>query len=377
MGGSVHIAIRVTKAGKRYIVRYRRGGRGYPVVHGGSYRRLQHARERQRLIGGWLAAGVDPQVELAKLTTQPEVTTLTQTGHAWFASRIDLSHQSRRVYAAYLAAIAACPLGQVPPSSVTPEHVRAQIEHWTVTGLAAKSVRERISVLRQVLDFADITPNPARHHTIKLPPTPDVEPVLPSADHIITLTHLLPSRYRLPFVLLEQTGMRVSEVFSLDGDDIDAAGARIRIKASNRKGRRGRRRPRLVPVPGWLMDHIATVLPATERVFADATPDGLRATLSTLCAHHNLPHITPHQLRHRRISLWHLQGTPARELADRAGHTRPSISLDIYSHAIQLQEADPDILQPLLQPDQDLANKDAWGSLDIEPPELYRSSPNR
>jgi hypothetical protein len=29
------------------------------------------------------------------------------------------------------------------------------------------------------------------------------------------------------------------------------------------------------------------------------------------------PHFHPHDLRHRRISLWHHQGIPARQLAER------------------------------------------------------------
>jgi hypothetical protein len=52
MPGSVHIVTRSTNSGKRYIVRYRRGGRGYRLEHGGSFRRQELAKERERLIGG-------------------------------------------------------------------------------------------------------------------------------------------------------------------------------------------------------------------------------------------------------------------------------------------------------------------------------------
>jgi integrase len=43
-------------------------------------------------------------------------------------------------------------------------------------------------------------------------------------------------------------------------------------------------------------------------------------------------------LRHRRITIW-LSGVPARELAERAGHARPSMSLDVYSHVMPPDEA--------------------------------------
>src|SRR6266496_4449791 len=89
---------RSAKSGKRQIVRYRRGGRGYRLEHGGSFRRLELAKERERLIGGWLALGLDPKEELTKLTTEPEHRDVTSAGREWLASRIDLSGQSRRIY---------------------------------------------------------------------------------------------------------------------------------------------------------------------------------------------------------------------------------------------------------------------------------------
>jgi len=47
-----------------------------------------------------------------------------------------------------------------------------------------------------------------------------------------------------------------------------------------------------------------------------------------------VPHYSPHSLRHRRITIWHQSGVPARELAERAGHSKPSMSLDVYSHVM-------------------------------------------
>jgi hypothetical protein len=43
-------------------------------------------------------------------------------------------------------------------------------------------------------------------------------------------------------------------------------------------------------------------------------------------------------LRHRRITIWHQSGVPARELAERAGHARASMSLDVYSHVMPPDE---------------------------------------
>ena len=116
MAGSVHVVTRSTKSGKRYIVRYRRGGRGYRLEHGGSFRRHDLAKERETLIGGWLALGLDPKAELMTLTTEPEHRELASVGREWLDSRIDLSDQSRRIYGTYLDSLGQSPLARADPS---------------------------------------------------------------------------------------------------------------------------------------------------------------------------------------------------------------------------------------------------------------------
>ncbi len=61
--------------------------------------------------------------------------------------------------------------------------------------------------------------------------------------------------------------------------------------------------------------------------------------MARACRAAGVRHFHPHDLRHRRLSLWHHQGTPARELAARAGHARASMSLDVYSHVL-IDDAD-------------------------------------
>ena len=61
-----------------------------------------------------------------------------------------------------------------------------------------------------------------------------------------------------------------------------------------------------------------------------------------------LPLYSPHDLRHRRGSLWHASGMPARELAERLGHSKPSMSLDVYTHVMPPDEANTDVLAALV-----------------------------
>jgi integrase len=60
--------------------------------------------------------------------------------------------------------------------------------------------------------------------------------------------------------------------------------------------------------------------------------------MTRACRDAKIPHYSPHDLRHRRLTLWHQSGVPARELAERAGHSRPSMSLDVYTHVMPVAE---------------------------------------
>jgi hypothetical protein len=52
----------------------------------------------------------------------------------------------------------------------------------------------------------------------------------------------------------------------------------------------------------------------------------------------------------RSGALQHQSGVPARELAERAGHARPSVSLDVYSHILPPDEIPAERLEALIRP---------------------------
>ena len=58
---SSFIVTRETKScARRFVVRYRLGGRAWPVQRGGSFSTMREARARRDLIAGELAAGRNP-----------------------------------------------------------------------------------------------------------------------------------------------------------------------------------------------------------------------------------------------------------------------------------------------------------------------------
>src|SRR5205809_4701431 len=93
---SVSIRRRQTKSGSRFQVRYRLGGRTYPVVHGGSFATMKDARLRRDLIGGELAAGRNPADLLRTMVEQPPRRSFREWAETYKQSRVDIGAETRK-----------------------------------------------------------------------------------------------------------------------------------------------------------------------------------------------------------------------------------------------------------------------------------------
>ena len=92
------------------------------------------------------------------------------------------------------------------------------------------------------------------------------------------------------------------------------AGLRLRLPRSATK----RDQARWVYLPEWCMDAIEATCPLEDRVperkvFQGITEASAYQAMSRACKNAKVPHYSPHSLRHRRITLWHQSGVPARE----------------------------------------------------------------
>ncbi len=344
---SCHIRVRALANGKRsYDVRFRLGGRAFAVQHAGAFRILKEARTRRDLVAGELAAGRDPRVLIAGLgrtpITPPTVRALSA---AWIASRLDLKPKTRDTYSGRLERVNER-FGEMQPSEISV----ADIGSW-IAELAAEmspgSVGLYAQTLRQLLDFAQLAENPARSSLVKLPRKPRTRVRPPSSKQLLTLLSHIGPRWRLPIITLEQTGMRVSEGLGLTWGDVDVADSRFLLSETKTS------RPRWVQVPRWLMDIVADTCPLEDRtaprlLFPGIERTALSNSMRNACKLAGIPSFSAHDLRHRRLSLWHGQGVPAAELAARAGHSRPSMTLDVYSHTMSPDEAPQMMLAELL-----------------------------
>ena len=166
------------------------------------------------------------------------------------------------------------------------------------------------------------------------------EPSPPTARQVLAILEPVPGRWVvLPFVVMEQTAMEPGAVELLELGDVDICGCQWRLRRSTEKGSTSDR-ARWVQVPGWLMEQIEATFPPLEdreaamRVFPGFAVDRANSAMRRACQTAGIPHFHPYDLRHRRLSLWYAQGVPARELAARAGHSKPSMTLDVYSHVL-------------------------------------------
>jgi integrase len=345
---SALITTRQTKSGPRYVVRFRLGGRSYPVEHAGSFRTIREAKARRDLIAGEIANGRNPRDLLEAMSAVPApTTTLARWRDRFLESRIDADENTIKNYGTALKR-ACSRFGDRDPNDLS----AAEVAEW-VGELAQTykpgTVHQYVVALRLLLDFTGVEENVARDPRVKLPKQTREEPQPPSADHLLAILEAIGPKWRLFFVTIEQGALRLGEAVGLRWGDVDAASLRLRLPRSATK----RDRARWVYLPEWLVEVIEATCPLEDRtperrVFQGITDASAYQAMSRACRNAKVPHYSPHSLRHGRITIWHQSGVPARELAERAGHSRPSMSLDVYSHVMPPDEASNERLQRLL-----------------------------
>ena len=322
----------------RYEVRYRLGGRESPVRSAGSFETRRDAKARRDLVSGELAALRDPGVALSGLADASPDRTLEAVAHDWRTSRIDASANTTKNYVSHIKRIVPV-LGDMRPEDIAPADVNRLVAALA-QDLAPGSVKGYVATLRSILDFAGVEPNPARHRNVKLPRVVTEPPNPPDADHFLAILDHVPCRFRLPLLVMDQTAMRVGEVVALTWADVDEDGGQFLVRASVSKTRQSR----WVQVPDWLMLAVSETTPPDDRVpdrqvFQGASCPRLRVAMERACKAARIPHYSPHDLRHRRITLWHYQGIPIREVATRAGKADVSDTLNTYTTAKPVSEA--------------------------------------
>lgn len=320
-----YIRSRATGSGKRFDVIYRRGGRYSKVEHGGTFKTKREAEARKRTIDTWLAEAKDPRVELARFLDPGA--TMREAGEAWLRARRSIGDRTREEYERRVERI-----GRdiaVDVDRLTWQDVNEWIDRLD---LAPSTVAEYVTTLRAILDHAGVDPNPARDRRVELPRRERkvIEP--PDAQQTLRVLAHATTRFRPVLVLIEQTGMRVSEACAVRPEHIDSD--RVLVPTSKTG------RPRWAPLPLWLAD----VLEPPWSVNRQTVHNALKAA----CRDAGGKPFGPHMLRHRRASLWSGQHVPPAEAAARLGHTVETY-LRTYTHVVPVEEIPAHRLEALLR----------------------------
>src|SRR5581483_11907801 len=316
------------------------GGRESVPRYAGSFRTEREARVRRDYVAGELAAMRVPDFELLEPAAAE---TLKAVGERWRKSRVDVADATAITHRTNLGRILRV-VGDKPIDTITPATVAAFVATLHEQGAARESIRKTLATFGMVLDFAGITPNPARDRVaVKLPRKDHAEVNPPTAAHVLAVHDLLASKHRLPLLVLDATGMRVGELAALTWGDIDEPARRWRVSAAVAKTRKAR----WVPVkPDAVFDAVVELVPRDDRdltapVFAGFGVDRFRTAIARACKAAGVPLFSPHDLRHRRATLWHLQGVPVAEAAAWLGHSGEE-HLATYAHATLVDRGEVD-----------------------------------
>src|SRR5436190_20328894 len=115
---SSFIVSRATARGRNHFaVRYRLGGRAYPIQHGGSFPTQKEAKARRDLIAGELAAGRNPSDLLRSIATPAVVRTFADVFDSFIVSRVDVSESTLENYRTHRIRLVKL-LGTKPPETI-------------------------------------------------------------------------------------------------------------------------------------------------------------------------------------------------------------------------------------------------------------------
>jgi integrase len=73
---------------------------------------------------------------------------------------------------------------------------------------------------------------------------------------------------------------------------------------------------------------------AERRVFQGFGADRFRTAIARACRAAGIPTFSPHDLRHRRISLLHLGGVPWARIGEHVGQRDLAVTANTYSHTL-------------------------------------------
>lgn len=178
-------------------------------------------------------------------------------------------------------------------------------------------------------------------------PKVDVEPPIKNKrpflepEEVLIFVQAIKGRSVEIAALLELSSLRVSEVLSVKGTDIDFINSRVRVhgaavygpegklvhKDENKTSAADRYVPLIPPLRDALWDKVLT-----DDYIVKMTPAGIYKHINRVCAANGLPQVGNHGLRHSFASLAYHLGIPEKIVMEIGGWDDSKVMHDVYTH---------------------------------------------
>lgn len=296
----------------------------------------------------------------------------------WRAGRQDLRESTAVRDDTYYRVHIEPTFGPVPLGSIDRHLVRTWMAGMVDAGLAPKTVRHAVGLVRQALQAAVDEPLIAANPAARLTGMPEVvagEMRIATPAEVHRLHDVIDPRYRTWLAVMAYSGLRLGESVALARKHVDLDQGRIRVVSSTTevrgklvtgppKTKAGRRH---VPLPAPVVELLAEQcdgladgdlvftapeggpirrglfrsrvwIPAAiaagvgERVVIEPAGDGARRR----SAYRGM---RIHDLRHTAVSLWIHAGANVKQLTTWAGHESVATLLDRYGHLLPEAES--------------------------------------
>jgi integrase len=328
---TLYVARRETKKGVRWHARFQHSRvNGGKVVHLGVYDSEKGAKLRLKAAKQEMErTGRAPSRFIEDETPAPE-STISQRAVEWLATREhDAADSTVKGYRHSLSILPAW-LGALDPHAVT----RQDVQRF-VTELARVYKRGTLSkelgVLRQVLDFADVRPNPCQDRQVRLPRSQRRDYRLPTRAQLVEMHEAMPSRIEL-MVLLEHTGLRIEEAAALRWADFDRKRDRLLVREGKTTAAR-RWVTHLEDTPPFPVKPRSA--DSGSLVFAKPSASSLTGILRVSHLRHGTFLMSSHEFRHLHASrLLHEGPLSPAQIAARLGHANTAVLHSTYAHVI-------------------------------------------
>jgi integrase len=188
---------------------------------------------------------------------------------------------------------------------------------------------------------------------VQLPQAPTkVQRTILTSEQVMALASKLEEPYATLVLFLAATGLRISEGVGVKVEDFEGNVLRLRHRfyQGNSGGDYGelktKKSARNLPLPAWLADRVRSLADGKGFCFRSqaGTPlnqkNGLRRYIHPACAELGFRIGGWHDLRHT-VTTWALKKYPTKVVSEMLGHANARTTLDVYSHVMQEDFAEP------------------------------------